>query len=183
MSQDSALAHLFSHLSPSVLFTCKIRKFNLIPATMLKTCGAKTDTKGKTLLAPIGLSEWCGEGLQYPNSPLDVTRSYMDLYVIHCLSLHFIQQCGIIIWSLICFLHIITTSLNLFHSCCCRLSVVTTSSRPVWRRHRGRKQWTDAWSNSSSPIQPMMEDSGTCWSTSLVGFHDAWSQQQQMNVK
>ncbi len=54
----------------------------------------------------------------------------------------------------------------------CRWSVASTSSRLVWRRHRGRSQWTDAWSSSCFPIQPMTEDSGTCWLTSSVGLQE-----------
>jgi len=54
-----------------------------------------------------------------------------------------------------------------------RSSVATTSCRPVWRRRWGRSRWTDAWSSSCSPIQPMTGDSGTCWSTSLVSSHCA----------
>ena len=52
-----------------------------------------------------------------------------------------------------------------------RWSAATTSSRPAWRPPRGRSLWTAVWSSSCSPIQPMTEDSGTCWLTSLVSSH------------
>lgn len=42
----------------------------------------------------------------------------------------------------------------------------------MWRQHRGWSQSMDAWFSSCSLIQPMMEDSGICWLTSLVSALD-----------
>ena len=52
-----------------------------------------------------------------------------------------------------------------------RWSAATTSFRPVLKPPKGKSPWTAVWSSSCSPIQPMTEDSGTCWLTSLVSSH------------